>query len=291
MKEIEITPIDIDLKQYVKRSALESDYETLIKDDCIVHTPDKGSILYKKLDWDFGQMENALRGIKYQKTERTGGLKTTSRVFGYQPRIALRRDYCTATSLALQEKEKNETVCNYGKRIIPIYKDFFPHVFEKHEQEVEERILPEWKIEGSPFTSGIINENNPLKYHFDSGNFKRVCSCMLVFKTDIDGGYLAVPELNVGFELVNHSLLIFDGQSLLHGVTPIRKLTPRAKRYTVVYYSLEQMWKCEPLSEELARIRAVKTQRERKRTQHEEAITMHTEAEKSSNTTGDSVKE
>ena len=35
--------------------------------------------------------------------------------------------------------------------------------------------------------------------------------------------------------------------------------------YSVVYYSLEQMWKCEPLGDEVERIRNVKTQREIKR--------------------------
>lgn len=51
----------------------------------------------------------------------------------------------------------------------------------------------------------------------------------------------------------------------MHGVTPIIKTHRDGYRFTVVYYSLEQMWKCLTITQELARIRNVKTQREAKR--------------------------
>lgn len=76
-----------------------------------------------------------------------------------------------------------------------------------------------------------------------------------------------MPEFGLGFEIKNSSLLIFDGQSILHGVTPIRRESENSYRYTVVFYTLLQMWKCEPLDKELARIRKIKTEREQKRTQ------------------------
>lgn len=74
-----------------------------------------------------------------------------------------------------------------------------------------------------------------------------------------------MPEYGIGLEIGNRSVTLFDGQAVLHGVTPITKLRDDATRFTVVYYSLRQMWKCEPLGAELARIRRKKTERERKR--------------------------
>jgi hypothetical protein len=62
---------------------------------------------------------------------------------------------------------------------------------------------------------------------------------------------------------------MFDGQSVLHGVTPITKTNPDAVRYSIVYYSLQQIWNCLPLSEEVARIRNLKTKRERARAKGE----------------------
>jgi len=48
---------------------------------------------------------------------------------------------------------------------------------------------------------------------------------------------------------------LFDGQSILHGVTPITKTSEDAVRFTVVYYSLKQMWSCESPGDEIQRMR------------------------------------
>lgn len=78
-----------------------------------------------------------------------------------------------------------------------------------------------------------------------------------------------MPEYGVGVSLPHNSVFMFDGQSVLHGVTPITKTSNQAVRYSIVYYSLQQIWNCLPLSEEVARIRNVKTQRERRRAKGE----------------------
>lgn len=127
----------------------------------------------------------------------------------------------------------------------------------------------DYVIQDSAFTSGIINKNNPLKYHFDRGNFVDVWSNMLVFKHRIEGGFLSCPEFDIGFELKHNSLLMFDGQGILHGVTPIKRHGPESYRYSIVYYSMRQMWQCRPLGEEIDRIRKKKTERERKRLERE----------------------
>jgi hypothetical protein len=88
---------------------------------------------------------------------------------------------------------------------------------------------------------------------------------MYAISHDCAGGYLAVPELNIGFSFDRPALIMFDGQGLIHGVTPLEKRSKEAYRYSVVYYALQQMCKCGTLDEELARIRKVKTQRELKR--------------------------
>jgi hypothetical protein len=125
----------------------------------------------------------------------------------------------------------------------------------------------EWRITDTPFTSGIINQNNRLKYHFDSGNFDSVYSNMIVLKDNVKGGFLAVPEFDMVFECANNTIVMFDGQKIMHGVTEIYKQTPTAHRYSIVYYSLQQMWNCDTIDEELLRIREIKKLRELKRAQ------------------------
>ncbi len=128
----------------------------------------------------------------------------------------------------------------------------------------EEKLEGQYVLAGTMFTSGIVNENNPLQYHYDSGNYNGVYSAMFGFKQGVRGGYLSVPQLDVGFEIADSSLLLFDGQGLLHGVTPIKKLRKDAKRYSIVYYSLKQMWNCDTPGEELERLRNRRTEMERK---------------------------
>jgi len=257
---------DITYADYVKRRAETSDFQTLIKEDCIVVDKDNNILfIYTRLPFDDAEIVGALDRVDYQNDYRSSGLKTTSRIFGSMPRIVMRSDYCRQSSLALDQPQEHAIVAKYGIKIAGLYHKFSPQTYTQHETLMKEKVLDEYSLKDTPFTSGIINKNNPLKYHFDSGNFKGVYSAMAVFKRDIEGGYLSMPEYDVGVELTNNSLFMFDGQSVLHGVTPIKRTSDRAMRYSIVYYSLQQMWNCLPLTQEVARIRDLKTARERKR--------------------------
>lgn len=269
MKTLQVTKAHLDPKDYIKRSALESDYspQNLIKESCIIEFEGKPIVIYKCLDdegFDAMEITSALQRIDYHTATRSGGLVSTSRIFGFSPRNQMRKDFCSATSLINDFPKEHAIVCNYGAKVAQLYAQTAPAVYSKH-QALAEKALGEWKIHDSPFTSGIINKNNPLKYHYDSGNFNGVYSCMLGFKHNTAGGYLALPEYDCALEIASNSVTIFDGQSILHGVTPIKSLAEDAYRFTIVYYSLKKMWECLPLSKEIIRIRNRKTTRERNR--------------------------
>jgi len=271
MKTILVERKQIDLEKYKHRTALETDYSTLLTESAIIADKDTGEILciYKELDdeeLDYKPILGALNNVEFHTGKRShSGLLSTSRVFGYSPRLTLRRDYCTSTSFARDYPEEHAVVCNYGEKIASIYHESDPEMYKKHADITGEKVLGEYKIPKTPFTSGIVNKDNQLKYHFDTGNFKEVYSAMLVLKRDIAGGHLSIPEFDMGIELKNNSLFMFDGQGLLHGVTPIFKKTARAVRYSIVYYSMRQMWNCLPITDELIRIRKKKAERETKR--------------------------
>lgn len=268
MKTITVRKQDIgELKtNWTNRSALESDYKTLITEDCILIDEDKNIlVIYTTLPFNSAGVVMALDRINYDTTTRTNGLKTQSRVFGYMPRIVTRADYCRTVSLAQDAPLEHAVVCQYGIKMAEMYSKFSPEIYAAHSELMKQKVLNEYALADTPFTSGIINKNNPLKYHFDKGNFKGTYSAMAVFKHDIEGGHLSLPEYGVGIELKNNSAFMFDGQSILHGVTPIKRLSANAMRYSIVYYSMHQMWQCLPLDAEIARIRDLKTEREMKR--------------------------
>lgn len=83
------------------------------------------------------------------------------------------------------------------------------------------------------------------------------------------GGGLSIPEIDTYIDLQDNTLLIFDGQELLHGVTPIAKQSKKSYRYTVVYYSLIQMWKCLTITEEMLAKRKRRFNKEAKRAKGE----------------------
>ena len=91
---------------------------------------------------------------------------------------------------------------------------------------------------------------------------------MIVFKDGVEGGHLACPEYDITLECSDNSIVMFDGQNILHGVTPIQYVRKDAYRYSVVYYSLRQMWNCLTVDEELIRIRKIRAERETKRSKN-----------------------
>lgn len=266
MKHLELQAKQLNYKDFVKRTAQESDYETLITEPTIATLNGEIKFVYDVIPDDISTATfvDALKSIKYHEGKRARGLVSRSRIFGYRPRLEMRADFCSSSSLASEFPKEHQTVCDFAAVIEKIYADRHPQGFEKHKSDVSD-VRKEWKINEGIFTSGIINKNNPLKYHFDTGNFNKVYSCMPVFKSGIGGGHLAIPEFGVGVELKDRSIFMFDGQSIMHGVTPIKYESPLSYRYSVVYYSLKRIWQCLEIDAELARIRNKKTKREKER--------------------------
>ncbi len=258
---------DFSHKEYIRRTASESDYSTLIKEPCKLIDKETGELVgvYLVMPKTPSNLLQALMKIKYDKNKRLAGLITHSRIFGYKNREKVRNDFCSSTSLVVENPQEHQIICDFALDLTKYYKKYCGVVFTKHADITREKILPEWTITGTPFSSGIVNKNNALHYHHDSGNFKNVYSNMVAFKSNTKGGYLSMPEYDIGLEIANNSILLFNGQKILHGVTPFKLLSKNAYRYSIVYYTLQQMWKCEPITKELARIKDERTKLEKKR--------------------------
>jgi hypothetical protein len=260
----------IDLTKFAQRRANESDCSTILKDEFRLVDGDSGKVvcLYVKPNEDAAALEEIFeccKKVKYQETYRTSGLKTTSRIFGYNPRNAIRKDFCSSTSFATEQPAQHGKIMAGGAIAAKHYALHNPELYGEHLKTTQEKVVEDYRLAEVPFTSGIINDNNPLCYHFDSGNFKEVWSAMIVLKRDIGGGYLAMPEYDVACEVKDKTIFYFDGQNILHGVTPIKKLQPDSRRFSIVYYSLRAMWNCAPLREEIARARMRREQVEMRR--------------------------
>lgn len=269
MKILKVKKLEINTKDFIKRSASEGDYDLLVDEPTtLVDEDGKALVIYDQLGDSLSteSIVEALRRIKYQTGKRSRGLVSTSRIFGYRPRNEMRQDYCSSTSLAREHPSEHELVCQLATKLEKYYEKYNPEGYRKHKDTTSLNVKPEWRMnKSSLFTSGIINKNNPLKYHYDTGNYNDVYSLMIVFKGGIEGGYLSLPEYRIAFALPNNAIFMFDGQGIMHGVTPIKYTSPASYRFSMVYYTLKRMWQCLEINEEIARIREKKTERERTR--------------------------
>lgn len=265
MKNIEVQKHPINLKELRLRPVFDPPPDTVIVDsDATVYCDGEIVAGFRIVSHDYTDIRGVLRSLKYQKTERTGGLPTNSRIFGCSPRLAIRKDFCAKCQLAIESPAFDAVLKYYGQLAENVYATTNPMVYAHH-KELVKGVRDEWRMDSTVWTQGIVNWNNQLRYHKDQGNFPNTWNAMFTFKRDIGGGWLYFPEYKMAFALADGSVSTFNGQNVLHGVTPIRLLNKNSYRYTIVYYSLAQTTKCQSAEEELRRIKMVKTAREKKR--------------------------
>lgn len=250
------------------RHAKESDADRLINRDCRIVDADSGDTfaVYVAGGAPIEPARSAVRSIDYISGTRQRGLQGgETRTFGFLPRGVGTDQYCRATALTRDQPQIAAKLMAPSQWAAGIYQEQMPEVYEHHMSTVQDEVLEDYAIKGTPFTSGIANKNYRIAYHFDAGNFQSTWSAMVCFREHCDGGRLALPEYDIKFEVGDKSLLLFNGQANVHGVTPIQRRRSGAYRYTVVYYSLKQLWHCLPPGDELRRARKDRTKREQKR--------------------------
>lgn len=243
----------------------EDDVQTLVSESCEIYRDGKKWFTYLE-NVPLEPLRRAVLGIdKIGISRRQSGVPSQSRIFGFSPRMPVQqRDYCTPASLNRDYPAEKEVLFGYAREFSRILLEQYP---EQHAISVQAiaSVLPDWVMQGSVFTSGIINQDNPLQYHYDAGNFENTFSVMAVFKKETAGGHLILPEYGLKLACQDSSLLIFDGQAELHGVSPIRKMTAEAYRYSIVFYSLAQLCRCGTPKEEIRRAQKQRTNTEMKR--------------------------
>lgn len=251
------------------RYAQEADATTCVKSGVQLIDADTGEhvVTFVPFDQPIAPLLTAVRRLQFQENYRTEGLKSRSCTFGYQPRIPLRRDFCSVAASAYKRPAEHSELIRYGEATARAFERLLPREYAQQISMLE-AVKPTWKEAGTHFTSGIVNDRNVLHYHRDAGNFPDALSTMLSLTRDMGptGGKLILPEYAVALEYAGFELTIFNGAKHVHGVTPIMLSSAASYRFTVVYYALAAMARCGTPQEELQRIKKIKTQREEGRT-------------------------
>ena len=264
MRRLTVKRVACNEKELVGEYAKQEDVEIVVSEDTelISEEGELIGIYLKKIPADIDIVRDALDRTSITQSERATKkkpMKTRSTCFGYMPAIHTRNHPCRVAALARTQNRSHEILMGLTKQVAEIYKSFAPEKAESHQKETHERIKEEYIILETMFTSGIVTKTSQLPYHYDSGNFKGAWSAMLGLSKNIQGGYLNIPEYNLALAITDGCLCFFDGQQRVHGVTPIKRADPNAERYTIVWYSLERLWKCLDTKGELARMNASQT--------------------------------
>jgi hypothetical protein len=194
--------------------------------------------------------------------ERLSGIKAVTRVFGFAPPNPLRNQRWTATPTKLHREhpEIADLLAELTQPVWELFTGVAPEQAHEHRRLVEP-IHRDWWFGGAPFTSGIVNKASVLPYHVDRGNVAGSWSVMLMIRQNVDGGRLHLPEYDVTLGVPHLSLTMFNGQSMWHGVTPMRLSTADGYRFSIVWYAKSMFLKCGSIEEEIRRGQVAATKR------------------------------
>lgn len=142
MKKITVRKRDVNVAELEKRSALPDDCSQFVDYDCIVVDQHSGEnlIVSLNLNEDLSQLVHTCHNIKYAASERMSGIKTTSKIFGFRPRMSARMGLqtCSATALAFEDPTGHNLILNYGRKLAQIYQTYLPDSYLKQLLEVRD---------------------------------------------------------------------------------------------------------------------------------------------------------
>lgn len=213
---------------------------------------------------EVADLRRAVRQVDIRETYRAAsGRRNASRVFGWSPRRPVqRREACNSTSFAKEQPTEQATLDRWAVKLLDLLRAIDPTVAERDEATMRE-VLPDWRMAGTTWTSGVVNQNSQLPYHRDGFNFP-TWSAMPVLRRAVEGGHLHLPEYDATIACRDGWGVFFCGHELVHGVTPMRLTRPDGYRFSIVYYALRGMKDCATFAEETRGARRRRTERERR---------------------------
>ena len=219
-----------------------------------IHDADTGEpvVALTRYPGDLEAYRAALLRSPWNNNKRNSGIANVAAPLGFTCRKPLWRQYaCGVCAFARSDPETHSLIEDGAGHAYDEMKRILPEQASAT-AEIASVVHPDWRMVGTPWTSGVINLSSALLYHFDKNNFRGAWSAMTVVRRGARGGNLHLPEYDVTIACRDGDLLFFPASGLLHGVTPI-DLQPDGYRITTVYYSIRNMKSCLPVAEEHAR--------------------------------------
>jgi hypothetical protein len=196
-------------------------------------------------DPTLAKIEHVLAHSRPDVKIRTGGLPGNRILFGALPRTQVRNDFCRFSENTTNFADQMPYVTAIAGEVAALYRTHLPDAYAAH-MDLAAQIDSAWRFAGTPFCTCNFNYNFAIPYHRDAGNQQGVFSNVFIARKGVLGGQLVLPEFGVALAMRNGHLVVFSGTRVIHGVTPIVRLTGAklAYRCSIVLYTMAGMEKC-----------------------------------------------
>lgn len=166
-----------------------------------------------------------------------------------------RMPYCRLTGWTGSNVQRFLGLYPYFQHVAHLFKEHVPDRFAV-QQDRADRTLPDWVIEGTPFTTVTVNNTYPTGVHKDAGDLAEGFSCLTTLRRGAyTGGRLTFPEYRVAVDMQDRDVLLMDAHEW-HGNTDIIAQDETAERISVVLYYRTNMIDCKTPDEERERAMA-----------------------------------
>ena len=233
-----------------KVSCKDYDYNKVISEEGIIELEGNMPMCYIKLSNLNSALRHSLNNLTFFKSVRSNGIKSIASVLiGNKPANPGKEDFCHKATVQLRHGREHEVLMQTAQLLSEQFEERMP-AYNQLAQGLlslpQRKILPKYMIGTTVFTSGIVNKNNPIHYHYDTANMNGCLSCLLVIRNKMAGGLLVLPEYRAAIACQDEYLLIFNGRKILHGVSELMPIPGAINpyRYSIVFYTMEGMTKC-----------------------------------------------
>lgn len=195
----------------------------------------------------------------FRRIKRDGTLSNSSKaaivksgILGYFDRYP-RIPYCRQTAFNIDYNQEFRSVLfPYIKYIDRLYAELVPDAYNR-QRTVCDATSQDFVIRGTAFTTVTVNKNWQTAVHKDAGDYPEGFGNLTVIEAGrYEGCYLCFPKYRVAVDVRTCDFLAMDVHEW-HGNTPLKGVSKRYERVSVVCYYRENMWKCGSAEQELER--------------------------------------
>ena len=266
-------------KAILGRKAKESDYDKLIKEDCVVKDENGDTLFafvknalpnnlikeaYPSLQKAAGYTNNrgtaTYKGSMKAKVLKDGTLSNTKRseidvrsgIVGYFDRYP-RIPYCRTCAWTEKNPEKWATILPVIHKVNSYFKEKCPKEYY-YQKEAVNNASQDFIIEGTAFSTATINCNWQSAYHRDKNNIEGGMAGMAVVGAGkYSGAYLCFPEYRIAVSIESSDIIVMNNTHLVHGNTSFHGKHGEYERISVVCYFRNGIQKCGTRDYELER--------------------------------------